>query len=178
VDEDPVTTKLREENARLKHELEALKGRVEALEQVAAENEELRTRLTELENWLEQARSDGEDPELTAFLNGDGRGVLPETVSAVEVDRLRDLVARTRAPRPVALALAAGLSAVYKAPTEHQRLTTLSFKDHPFDSLWRMRVASYRIVYGLKGRTPHVVTIASRADVYGETVHALRNRRF
>lgn len=176
--EDPVTTQLKAENARLLAEVERLTARVAELETFAAENEELEARLAELEAHLAAQTPQGDDAELAAFLDGTGRGVLPANLPASEVERLRALVLRTRAPRPVALAIAAGLGAIYRAPTEYQRLTTLSFKEHPFDSLWRARVASYRIVYGLIGRTPQVVTIASRADVYGETVHALKNRRF
>lgn len=178
VAEDPLTTQLKAENARLLAEVERLTARVAELESIAAENEELEARLIELESRLAAQTPIDEDAEAIAFLDGTGRGALPDDVPASEVARLRDLILRTRAPRPVALAIAAALGAIYSSPTGHQRLTTLSFKEHPFDSLWRMRVASYRVVYGLTGRTPYIVTIASRADVYSETVHALRNRKF
>lgn len=112
VAEDPVTSQLKAENARLLAEVERLTKRVAELEIVAAESEELEARLADLEARLLVSHPLGNAAELAAFLEGTGRGALPNELSASEVDRLRNLVLQTRAPRPDALAIAAGLGAV------------------------------------------------------------------
>lgn len=164
------------------------------LERLRAENAELRSRLqeatdeiTDLTTRLELAEADAIDESalwgdsratLEEFIAGHGRGILPSSLSDGDLSRLRALITATKANRKDMLAIAAGLGEVYRNPTGHQRLTTLSFKDHPFDSLWRARVGHYRIVYGLLQNTPHPVAIATRGEVYEQAVHALRSKRW
>jgi transcriptional regulator with XRE-family HTH domain len=169
---DPLVASLRLEIASLQAELAA---RDERLADAESENAALRARLEELEAWWEAAGT--KDP-IADFLAGHGRAGLPAELSDAEVERLRGLVLATRADRRAQRAIAAGLAEVYRDPIAHQRLTTLSFKEHPFDSLWRARLGTYRIVYGMTGMRPHPIVIATRGEVYERTVHALKNRQF
>ncbi|HEY9721933.1 MAG TPA: hypothetical protein V6D47_07950 [Oscillatoriaceae cyanobacterium] len=176
-EEDPRLTALNAQVKRLAAENAALQAR---LDQATDEITALQARIAQLEaedaetpEWWGDARS-----ALEEFLDGRGRGALPEGLAEVDVARWRELVLATKANRKDLLAIAAGLGQLYDAPTGHQRLTTLSFKDHPFDSLWRMRVGHYRIVYGLTQNAPHPIVIGTRGEVYELTVHALRNRHW
>jgi outer membrane murein-binding lipoprotein Lpp len=179
---DPLVTELRAEIARLKSENRALAAssdeRQAQLDQAAAEQEDLRARVEELEAWWDDFATTTESPSLTAFLDGHGPGALPGNLPDEEIARVRGLLLDTKADRSAMLAIAAALGTIYSNPTSHQRLTTLSFKEHPFDSLWRCRAGKFRIVYGLLRNQVHPVIIATRGEVYELTVHALRNRRF
>jgi hypothetical protein len=181
---DPLVADLHGQVARLAAENEALRSaRDEAIAaqlavearagQLEAENAALRERVSELEALLEALQP----PSLDDFLAARGRGELPADLPQEEVDRLRELVLATKANRPEMLAIAAGLGAVYRTPLGHQRLTTLSFKDHPYDSLWRARVGKYRIVYGLLNNRVHPIVVGSRGEVYELAVHALRHKQ-
>jgi hypothetical protein len=171
---DPLIEELRARVERLVAENEALRGGQAAAEaranELEAANTALATRLTELEALLEASQP----PSVDDFLAGLGHGPLPAGLPEDDVARWRDLVLATRANRPELRAIAAGLADVYANPQAHQRLTTLSFKDHPYDSLWRARVGKYRIVYGLLGHQIHPLVIGVRGEVYELAVHALR----
>lgn len=177
---DPLVTGLRQENYRLQETINSLHQVLEQARADLAQEKERADRL-EAENWDLLADEDEwpqgqESPYLEDFLAGRGRGDLPEELSEGEVARVRGLLLSTKANRPAMLAIAAGLSEVYHNPTGHQRLTTLSFKDHPFDSLWRARVGKYRVVYGLIDLKPYPIVIGTRGEVYELTVHALKNK--
>lgn len=179
-DADPLVDGLKAEIERLVAENDALNRRLSETLASADERlvriEHLEERLSELEAWCESPSPALETDTLTDFLAGRGRGELPEDLPDTEVGRVRALVQATRANRKAMLAIAATLGDVYRNPTAHQRLTTLSFKDHPFDSLWRARVGNYRIVYGLLHNRVQPIVIGSRGEVYEQAVHVLRNR--
>jgi mRNA-degrading endonuclease RelE of RelBE toxin-antitoxin system len=179
---DQLVTELRAEIERLKAEnltlAAGMNERQAQLDQAAAEQEDLRARVEELEAWWDDFATTIESPSLADLLDGNGRGALPDHLPDEEVARIRGLLLDTKADRSAMLAIAAALGTIYSNPTGHQRLTTLSFKEHPFDSLWRCRAGKFRIVYGLLRNQVHPIIIATRGEVYELTVHALRNRRF
>lgn len=177
---DPLVSALHEEIERLKAANEALaraaaeaEQRAERAEQAARAAE---ARAQDLAAWWDDFAREVATPALEAFLAGTGRGDLPDGLEAAEVARVRELVLATKADRTSQLAIARALGAVYQAPTAHQRLTTLSFKDHPYDSLWRARAGKYRVVYGLLRNEVHPILIAARGEVYERVVHALKHR--
>lgn len=185
---DPLVDTLRAEIDRLMAENGALKQQLEVTLKVTGEQQEeihlleeaqrhLEARLEELEAWLESSGTIPESEALEEFLAGRGRGVLPGDLLDEEVSHVRELVLATKANRKAMLAIAAALGDVYRNPTAQQRLTTLSFKEHPYDSLWRARVGNYRIVYGLTHNQVRPIVIGTRGEVYELAVHALRNKQ-
>lgn len=148
-----------------------LRARVGELE---AENAGLHAKVAKLEGLLAAFEEELEDPAHQQFLSGLGRGELPDWVEEGELQRLRGLVADTKAERPIQLALARRLGEIYRRPTRFTRLSSQAFAKHAFDSVWRARAGGYRIVYGLRGDRPEVVVVDRRSEVYEEASQALR----
>lgn len=144
------------------------------MSELEAENANLLAKVAKLEGLLAAFEEELEDPAHQQFLTGLGRGELPDWVDEAELKRLRELVGDTKAERPIQLAIARRLGEIYRRPTRFTRLSSQAFIKHSFDSVWRARAGGYRIVYGLRGERPEVVTIDLRSEVYEEASTALR----
>lgn len=151
----------------------ALKRQAEALQEanadLAAQVDELTLEVDALEAELEPFVTPDDGSLAAAFLAGDGPGPFPEALPIPERERLRALVQATRAQPEWQRALVAKLGAVYRRPLAYTRLTSRAFADaaHPFDTLHRARVGSYRLGYGVARGVPTVLHIGLRGDFYG-----------
>lgn len=151
--------------AELKRRLEELEAeRTSLLDSV----QELTWELDALEAELEAFARPDEMASAEAFLKGTGSGLLPHNVLPAELQRLRDLVAATRAPWALQRAMAAKLGTIYRTPLSFVRLTSQAFAGvaHPFDSLHRARVGGYRMGYGVARRVPTILHIGPRENFY------------
>lgn len=137
------------------------------------ENTALRQEVESLRADLDGFLESAQQPENRRFLEGSGHGPLPASLSEAEVNRLRKLVTGTKAASEIQLALVRALGELYATPTAFTRLTSNAFKEHDFDTLWRVRVMHYRIVYGLKDGVPQVLELEARGKVYGSVVKKL-----
>ncbi len=173
--------RLNAENARLKtlqrqqpDDQTGRKGELQRrLDVLERENGTLRQEVSSLRSDLEGFMESAQQPENHKFLEGSGRGPLPASLPASEIARMRKLILATKASPDVQLAMVRALGELHAAPTAFQRLTSMAFKEHRFDSVWRVRVLNYRIVYGLRGALPEVLEIEVRGKVYAEAVKKL-----
>jgi hypothetical protein len=180
---------LREEVARLRAALEApreayagppdggkkaeLKRRADTLAERNAELEaqvrELAEDVTALEAELDAITPPDDVALAAAFLAGTGPGPFPETLAASEREAIRRMVLDTRARPDLQQAMVAKLGAVFRRPQAYTRLTSKAFTEasHPFDTLHRARVASYRLGYGVSRNVPTIIHIGPRENFYG-----------
>ncbi|MEB3223333.1 MAG: cell division protein ZapB [Candidatus Sericytochromatia bacterium] len=180
---------LREEVARLRAALEAprepaggppdggkkaeLKRRADELTERNAELEaqvrELAEDVAALEAELDAVTPPDDAALAAAFLAGTGPGPFPESLAASERAAIRRMVLDTRARPDLQQAMVAKLGAVFRQPQAYTRLTSKAFTEasHPFDTLHRARVASYRLGYGVSHNVPTVLHIGPRENFYG-----------
>jgi hypothetical protein len=150
-----------------------LKRRADELTERNAELEaqvrELAEDVTALEAELDAVTPPDDAALAAAFLAGTGPGPFPESLAASEREAIRRMVLDTRARPDLQQAMVAKLGAVFRRPQAYTRLTSKAFTEasHPFDTLHRARVASYRLGYGVSHNVPTLIHIGPRENFYG-----------